>query len=170
MGWVNAVAWSPSGKTLCYCGHDSSFHVVNFDSGTPVIQSIRYNVLPCISVLYTSENCILAAGYDFNPLVFQSSAGTWKYDRMLEVKKEAVATSSNSSVSAARALFQNKASRGQDAGAKTDTLWTSHTNTITGMQNMSAGDGNVTAISSSSLDGSIVVWDLVSNAFGSLNI
>lgn len=29
-GWVHSVAWSPSGSSMAFAGHDSSLHVVNF--------------------------------------------------------------------------------------------------------------------------------------------
>ncbi|CAN0474080.1 unnamed protein product, partial [Phaeothamnion confervicola] len=31
--WVNAVAWSQSGKLLAFAGHDSTVHVVQFGGG-----------------------------------------------------------------------------------------------------------------------------------------
>lgn len=41
-GWVHNVAWSPSGDTLCFLGHDSSCHFVTFGQGEPIQQAIRY--------------------------------------------------------------------------------------------------------------------------------
>ena len=34
-GWPN-VAWTPSGNTLVYGGHDSSIHFATFVGGTPM--------------------------------------------------------------------------------------------------------------------------------------
>lgn len=70
-----------------------------------------------------------------------------------------------------RALFQNKTTRGQDTKAEGDTLWTSHESAITCMQNASiAGqsfpsskyprEGAVTRVSTSALDGAIVLWEM----------
>jgi hypothetical protein len=33
VGWINAVAWSPSGATLAFAGHDSSLVIVTFPPG-----------------------------------------------------------------------------------------------------------------------------------------
>jgi hypothetical protein len=69
-------------------------------------------------------------------------------------------------VSAARELFRNKTSRGQDIKNDTDTLRTVHERAITVLQDATlpgtAKPGKVLRVSSSSLDGRLVVWDLPS--------
>lgn len=71
LGWVNAVAWSPSGYTLCFAGHDSSIHCVNFGAdGSPIEHVVRYKDLPCNSLIFLTERSLLAAGHDFNPMLF----------------------------------------------------------------------------------------------------
>ena len=164
MGWVNAVAWSPSGHTLCYAGHDSSIHFVQFNDGSPVVQTIRFSSLPIQSLLYISERGVLGGGHDFNPLLFGYSDDNnkWEYKRNLEARKAAaVTTAATGSVAAARALFQNKSTRGQDSKNDDDKLWTKHENTITCMQqaDTSPTDG-MTHVSTTSLDGSLVIWEL----------
>lgn len=173
LGWVNAVAWSPSGHTLCYAGQDSSIHFVNFgQDGTPLVQSLRFSQLPCTSLLYTSEFMVVGGGYDFNPLLFQYSdgKGSWEVNRFLEKKKAETTAAATGGVAAARALFQNKSKLGQDSKAATDTLWTSHENTINCIQDASTTAGKVTRISTSGVDGTVVMWDLLDNSFGELSI
>jgi hypothetical protein len=65
------------------------------------------------------------------------------------------------------ALFQNKTARGQDGKADDDELWTSHESAITSIAVV-----NRTSISTSGLDGRIIVWDLPSLniAMGSLGL
>lgn len=64
-------------------------------------------------------------------------------------------------VSAARELFKNKTARGQDNKNDTDTLRTLHERAITLIQDASLkSTGGVTRISTSSLDGKLIVWDL----------
>jgi actin related protein 2/3 complex subunit 1A/1B len=49
LGWVHAVAWSPSGETLAYAGHDSSVHFATFPKGVapgggnaePIVRSVN---------------------------------------------------------------------------------------------------------------------------------
>lgn len=53
------------------------------------------------------------------------------------------------------ALFQNKTTRGQEASSEGDALWTTHEGTVSDMCLHSPGK-----ISTSSLDGKVVLWDL----------
>lgn len=172
LGWVNAVAWSPSGHTLCYAGQDSSIHFVNFaEDGSPLVQSIRFSHLPLASLLYTSERNVMAGGFNFNPLMFDYSdqRGCWEFSRLLEKRKVETAAAATGGVAAARALFQNKAKLGQDSKTEGDTLWTTHENTITCIQDAST-DGSLSRVSTSALDGAVVMWDLLDNNFGALSL
>ncbi len=63
-------------------------------------------------------------------------------------------------MSAARELFKNKTARGQDLKSDSDTLRTVHERPITALQNACSSDTRVTAISTTSLDGKLVVWSL----------
>jgi WD40 repeat protein len=63
-----------------------------------------------------------------------------------------------SGAAAARAMFQNKSSRGLDKGAAGAQKITSlHTRAITGI---SVQSGNKTLVTTASLDGKIILWDL----------
>ena len=65
-----------------------------------------------------------------------------------------------SGVAAARALFQSKASRGQGVTSSTQkTSALQHSRAITGI---SIARGDQTMLTTSSLDGKIVLWDLQS--------
>lgn len=169
LGWVHAVAWSPSGNSLAYAGHDSSLHVADLTTvraGTdPVVRSVRLTQLPLNTLLFLSETALVGSGHDFNPAVFTRSGDSWKF--LCHVDKEAAKASvapAAGGVSAARELFRNKTARGQDLKNDTDTLKTRHERAITTMQIASApsASGGVTSISTTSLDGRLVVWDLPS--------
>jgi hypothetical protein len=60
-----------------------------------------------------------------------------------------------------RALFQNKATRGQETKAEGDTLWTKHESLITNVVKLSGSK-----ISTSALDGRVVVWNLAQADLG----
>ena len=64
-------------------------------------------------------------------------------------------------INTCRALFQNKATRGQESKAEGDTLWTKHESLITNVVKLS---GN--RISTSALDGRVVVWNLAQADLG----
>lgn len=119
LGWVHAVAWSPSGDVLAYTGHDSSVHFADLTTTRadvePVVRTVRLSQLPLCSLLFVAEYALVGAGHDFNPalLTYSSSGqGTWSFFGYIdkeEAKAEATATSG---VSAARELFKNKTARG----------------------------------------------------------
>jgi len=163
MGWVNAVAWTPSGNTLCFAGHDSAIHFVNFAHGPEhaanSVQCIRFAALPLTSLIFVSESHLFAGGYDFNPIVFSFDGNGWQFERYVESPKVQSATTSTG-VAAARALFQNKSTRGQDSKQESDTLWTSHENYIGCLQNAGPSGAELRRLSSSALDGAVVMWDL----------
>jgi actin related protein 2/3 complex subunit 1A/1B len=156
-GWVNAVAWTPSGSTLVYASHDSTIHFASFvaeGGSAPVVQSIRTPELPYCSLLAVSDKAVVAVGHDFNPSVYVRSSslpsGAWESHGKLETKVSAAAGATatggaSEGVAAARALFQNKTSRGQEA-SDTKTLWTQHENTVTGLRASAGGSTGTTKV------------------------
>lgn len=79
-GWVNAVAWSPSGLSLAYAGHDCTLHVATFGSGAgssapPVVRVLPLRGLPLSCLVFLTDRALVGAGYDFEPIVFVA-AGT----------------------------------------------------------------------------------------------
>jgi len=163
LGWVHAVAWSPSGNALAYAGHDSTIHIATSLSATPVVRSVRLQALPMTSLLFVSESVLAAAGHDFTPQLFTAnrSTGDWSYFDVLDKPKALEAAVSTNATSAARELFKSKTTRGQDAKAENDELKSAHESTITCICNAStAGKGHM--ISTSGLDGKLVIWNLPS--------
>lgn len=166
LGWIHAVGWSPSGNTLAFAGHDCSIHfVTDFGcTGDPVIRTLRLQSLPMCSLLFVGENVLVGAGHDFNPTVFTASKGEWSSWGLLD-KPSGDLTAGNTSVSTtvsnARELFVNKTVRGQDSKLETDTLKTVHDRPITVVQDASPQNGDK-KISTSGLDGRIVIWTLSS--------
>lgn len=164
--WVNAVAWAPSGKVLAYASHDSAIHFATFGgSGDPVVQTIKFGDLPLRSLIFVAEKAVVAGGYDYNPVMFSSVGGKWSFKSKLDEKKTAEAVKSTG-VASARALFQNKTSRGQESSKSKDTLWTKHENALDCIMDASKGNSfgdPLTSISTSALDGRLVVWDLMAN-------
>jgi actin related protein 2/3 complex subunit 1A/1B len=73
MGWVNAVAWSPSGSTLAFAGQDCSIHFATFQGGNPVVQTIRFKELPLYKLLFVSDYAIIGAGHDYQPTAYNLS-------------------------------------------------------------------------------------------------
>lgn len=73
-GWVHSVAFSPSGAQLAFCAHDSS---VTIASGSQQLQTILTPLLPFVSLVWTGDAAIVAAGHDCAPYLFQFNGRSW---------------------------------------------------------------------------------------------
>lgn len=182
-GWVHAVGFSPSGDALAFAsksiecaiivflsmfllGHDSSINIV-YPNG-PTIYNIRQQTLPCVTLTWTAEDTIVAAGHDCQPAVYSGSAAGWSLVGTLD---DASGTSKAGSAraggvgrlnSAAFNTFRNADTRGHTTETTTNTeLLTIHQNTITSVRPYERGsDGVVTRVSTSGVDGKLVVWNV----------
>ncbi|KAL9939465.1 hypothetical protein V8E36_001282 [Tilletia maclaganii] len=87
-GWVHGVAFSPSGDVLAYVGHDSSLTIVypsGADSPPHAIYSIRSPTLPHVSLTFTSETSLVAAGHDCQPVLFEGDVQSgWRLTKTLD--------------------------------------------------------------------------------------
>jgi actin related protein 2/3 complex subunit 1A/1B len=174
------VLYNTDSKSL---GHDSSVSIVY--PGGPTIQTIKINSLPFISLAWTAENAIVVAGHDCEPIVFSGSGpGNWAAVGSLDDpgagKSAGGATARQGAVgrlnSAAFNTFRNASERGQQSlglpgagqGSGDTELMTVHQNTITSVRPYKGGPGAVSHVSTSGVDGKLVVWDVsnVSQASG----
>ncbi|KAJ7026287.1 actin-related protein ARPC3 [Mycena alexandri] len=169
-GWVHAVGFSPSGDALAFASHDSSISIVY--PGGPTIYNIRISSLPFVTLTWTAEDTIVAAGHDCQPVVFSGSEAGWQGVGSLDDSTSGKAAGGArsgfggaSSVgrlnSAAFSTFRDADTRGQSgAGATTDTkVLTVHQNTITSVRPYEYRGGRVTKVSTSGVDGNLVIWD-----------
>jgi actin related protein 2/3 complex subunit 1A/1B len=72
-GWVHACAFSPSGNALAFACHDSSVTVVYPsapDQPPRAMVSISTRLLPFMSLLWNTENELIAAGHVRLPFPF----------------------------------------------------------------------------------------------------
>lgn len=155
-------------------GHDSSISIVY--PGGPVVFNIRISSLPFVTLTWTSEDSIVAAGHDCQPVVFSGSESGWQGIGSLDdtsapksVGGPRSGFGGSSSVgrlnSTAFNTFRDADSRGQSAMAAasspTDSkLPTVHQNTITLVRPYEVRGGKVTKVSTSGVDGNLVIWDV----------
>jgi len=174
-GWVHAVGFSPSGDVLAFAGHDSSITIVY--PGGPAVHCIRINTLPYVTLTWTAEDTIVAAGHDCQPIVFSGSEGGWAAVGSLDdtTTGGAKAGAARSGPvgrlnSAAFNTFRNADSRGHNADTAGDTeLLTVHQNTITSVRPYEyKSDGTVARVSTSGVDGKLVVWNVSAVSAGGL--
>lgn len=184
-GWVHGIAFSLSGDALAFASHDSSITVV-YPSGPDLppqaIYSVRVPSLPFLSLTWLSESSLVAAGHDYEPIVFAGNARSgWA---MLKSLDNPSARSGSRSVSRSGLMgneafnrFKAADSRGisstpaiggdgvaigasniAKAGGERNTA---HQNTITLVRPFEGqGTGEITKISTSGLDGRVIVWNV----------
>ncbi|KAF9068309.1 WD40-repeat-containing domain protein [Rhodocollybia butyracea] len=164
-GWVHGVAFSPSGDVLAFVSHDSSISIAY--PGGPV-HNIRMPTLPLVTLTWTTEDSIVAAGHDCQPLVFSGSDAGWQEIGTLDdgshaASKTGPGLTGRLNKSGAFGAFQNADSRGQSSITSTDTkLLTIHQNTITSIRPYQGAPGQVTQVSTTAVDGKLVIWDTAS--------
>ncbi|PCH37732.1 WD40 repeat-like protein [Wolfiporia cocos MD-104 SS10] len=172
-GWVHAVGFSPSGDALAFASHDSCITVVY--PGGPAAFTIKLTSLPLLTLTWTTENSLVAAGHDCQPIVFSGSEGGWELTGSLDDPhsnkssggSRPGAPAAGRLNSAAFNTFRNADSRGISSGpgsaaapATESELFTVHQNTITSVRLYAGVPGNVTQVSTSGADGKLVVWDV----------
>ncbi|KAH9950283.1 actin-like protein ARPC3 [Amylocystis lapponica] len=176
-GWVHTVGFSPSGDVLAFASHDSSITIVY--PGGPAVYTIKMPMLPLLALTWTTENSLVAAGHDCQPLVFSGSEAGWELAGSLDDANANKASGGarsgfgNASPvgrlnSAAFNTFRNADSRGirgasdsPTAASSTESeLFTVHQNTITSVRPYDGVPGNVARVSTSGVDGKLVVWDV----------
>ncbi|KAF2434963.1 structural constituent of cytoskeleton [Tothia fuscella] len=158
-GWVHDVAFSPSGDALAFVGHDSSVTVVypaGPDEAPRAVVSVTTQSLPFMSLIWSSEREIIAAGYDCEAYKLHGDESGWALAGSVESKgRPGMADRSEES---ALNMFKQMDLKGK---AKDDTkLNTVHQNTINTIRVYAGGAGGVTKFSSSGVDGRVVIWNL----------
>ncbi|KAK8180149.1 WD40-repeat-containing domain protein [Phyllosticta capitalensis] len=162
-GWVHGVAFSPSGNALAFAAHDSSVTVVYPsapDAPPRAVLSVTTQLLPFNGLIWTSEQEIVAAGYDCEPYRFQGNEGGWALAGALESKAAQPARlgggGEDGGEENARQLFKQMDLKGK---VKDDTkLLTTHQNGINTVRVFQEAGGRVSNFSTGGVDGRIVVW------------
>ncbi|EON65761.1 hypothetical protein W97_05000 [Coniosporium apollinis CBS 100218] len=158
-GWVHDVAFSPSGDALAFASHDSSVTVVypaGPDQAPRAVVSVSTQLLPFVSLIWSSESEIIAAGYDCEAYRLQGSEQGWAIAGSIEsagrpgLKDQREESALN--------MFRQMDLKGK---SRDDTqLKTVHQNTISTVRSYAEGGDGVRQFSSNGVDGRVVVWTL----------
>ncbi|EME39288.1 hypothetical protein DOTSEDRAFT_47864 [Dothistroma septosporum NZE10] len=162
-GWVHSVAFSPSGDALAFTAHDSSITVVYPsapEQPPQAVISISTQLLPFADLLWISESEIVCAGYDCEVYKFGGSVSGWQLTGSLEAGAKAGAGVAKEE--SALNMFRSMDLKGRSGGTVDDTkLRTVHQNSINTVRPYNGGGtGQVSQISTSGVDGRVVVWKL----------
>ncbi|CAF0723929.1 unnamed protein product [Brachionus calyciflorus] len=166
-GWVYSCAFSFDGNILAFVAHDSTVYMVDSSRNPQELLSLRTPFLPFLTMRFISNTSFIAAGHDCFPVVFGLSGNKISILEKLEVSP----TKQTSSVATAKDIFGNRERLNMDQ-ASNNTLNSIHQNSIKDINIYKGDDNKVSQISTSSLDGNIVVWDLnaLERQFGNLRI
>lgn len=133
------------------------------------------STLPLVTLVWASEDSVVAAGHDCQPYVFSGNEGGWKLIGSLDdtsAPKSTLTPSRFSSGgpgrlnSAAFNTFKNADSRGiSRIGSTGNTqeeseLLTVHQNTITSVRPYEGQSGAVTRVSTTGVDGKLTIWNV----------
>lgn len=173
---------------LTCAAHDSTISIVY--PGGPAVITIRSMTLPYVSLTWTSEDALVAVGHDCQPVLFSGSTEGWKPIGSLDDAKSGgpltpVSTGSSSGGrfgggsgigrlnNEAFNRFRNADTLGKsggtpgspvaggDASGGDTELMTVHQNTITSVRPYElSGNGNVAKVSTSGVDGKLVIWNV----------
>ena len=145
--------------------------------GGPAIYHIKMTTLPLLTLTWTSDESLIAAGHDCQPFVFSGNQSGWQLVGTLDdpnANKSSGRSGFGGSPSPVGRLqssafntFRNADTRGISnvpgspitSGSQESELFTIHQNTITSVRAYDGAPGAVTRVSTSGVDGKLVIWD-----------
>eukprot|EP00271_Cylindrocystis_brebissonii_P022945 TRINITY_DN9090_c0_g1_i1.p1 TRINITY_DN9090_c0_g1~~TRINITY_DN9090_c0_g1_i1.p1 ORF type:complete len:403 (-),score=47.19 TRINITY_DN9090_c0_g1_i1:1032-2240(-) len=171
-GWAVAARWSPSGDSLAFAGHDSTLHVLsnlgNASEDLVAPQIVYLRDLPFLDLTFFSETLLLGVGFDCTPMLFSrdKESGLWSLLRSLESKGGVGANASkdigggtvNRQFLDARGKFEELPSRGGGPLESALSRHRHHRAPISCVAVLASTTADVIRVSTSGLDGRIVVW------------
>jgi len=164
-GWIQGIAFSPSGNRLCFVGHDSTVTIAEAPKepgGEITTCVIKLKLLPMCDCMFLDESKVVVAGFDCAPyLVALKGPNQWELVKSLDDKKASAAAAPPKATAtrAAFTMFQDKATKGTtDSSALKTTVETKHQNTITCIRAYTSTPTGVTEFTTSGLDGAIYFW------------
>uniref|UniRef100_A0A182P8B0 Actin-related protein 2/3 complex subunit n=1 Tax=Anopheles epiroticus TaxID=199890 RepID=A0A182P8B0_9DIPT len=153
-GWVHSVSFSADGNRICWVGHDSAINIGMANGGNVTIKQ-KTEYLPFLCCEWISPHSILVAGHSCVPLIYTVGDGG---KIVLAAKLDQSTKKEQSGISAMR-IFQSLDRNLRTENSDTN-LESIHQNAITCVCLYSGEKGNVQRVSTSGLDGQLVIWDL----------
>ncbi|KAF7632532.1 hypothetical protein Mgra_00008047 [Meloidogyne graminicola] len=104
-GWVNDVAFSPSGCRLAWVSHNSSIYIFDSTQQQQLPNIHKTPFLPFTTIKWINESEILTAGFDCSPILYNFDGSSIKFICKLDVPPENKNNDVN--VNSAFAMFRN---------------------------------------------------------------
>jgi actin related protein 2/3 complex, subunit 1A/1B len=152
-GWIHSVSFSSDGNKICWVGHDSAINIVDITIG-PNVFKLRTEFLPFLSCIWISPTAFVCAGHSNIPLIYSFDGSNIIFNGKLDESQKREA----SGISAMR-HFQSldRNSRLENSDTHLDCI---HQNAISWVAIYAGDKGKAQKISTSGLDGQLVLWNL----------
>ncbi|CAH0545970.1 unnamed protein product [Brassicogethes aeneus] len=153
-GWVQSVTFSPDGNKLCWVSHDSTINLADATKGNAV-HKLRTKYLPFLSCSFISNKSIVAAGHSCVPILYCINSNGELVDSGRLDTSQKKDTGGLSAMKMFHSL--DKQARLETNDTNLDSI---HQNAITCVCIHTGNKAKATKISTSGLDGQLVIWDL----------
>lgn len=160
-GWINSVRFSSDGNKICWVGHDSCISVADSNNANVVIRC-KTEFLPFLACEWILPTTIVAAGHSCVPLVYSLHNDKLQLVNKLD-KSQRKETGGISAMRIFQSLDRNL--RTENSDTFVDSI---HQNAITCIRLYTGDKSNATRISTSGVDGQLVIWDIDSNLNNSM--
>ncbi|XP_041086062.1 actin-related protein 2/3 complex subunit 1A-like [Polyodon spathula] len=152
-GWVHSVSFSVSGNRLAWVSHDSTVSVVDAPKSM-MVSHLKTEYLPLLSVIFISENSVVAAGHDCCPMLYNyDDRGTLTFISKLDIPKQSIQRNIS-----AMERFRNMDKRAttEDRNSNLETL---HQNSITQVSIYEGDKRDCWKFCTTGIDGAMTIWD-----------
>lgn len=151
-GWINCLAFSPSGNLLAAAAHDSTVKFASVGNNPVALgeeKLLKLKGLPLNSMEFIDDSTLIGGGHDMVPIKLTAAGGGWECMGSLDVVKE---KKELSGAAAVRAKMQQQADHG---GKEAHHHKTTHENRITSVRVKKGSEDFTTA----GMDGRICFWN-----------
>jgi len=159
-GWVNNVSFSADGNKICWVGHDSSINIGDANAGGAggAMFKLKTEFLPFLCCEWISATSVVVAGHGCVPLIYTVDQNNKIF---LSGKLDQSQKKENSNISAMRHFKSlDRNSRAENADTSLESI---HQNAIACICLYEGTNREAKKISTSGLDGQLVIWDLSAN-------
>jgi actin related protein 2/3 complex subunit 1A/1B len=152
-GWIHSVSFSADGNRICWVGHDSAINMVDVTTGMNVVK-VKSEYLPFLSCTWISPTAVVVAGHSCIPLIYSFDGTNIIFNGKLDESQKREA----GGISAMRHFINlDRNSRMENTDTTLDCI---HQNAISYITIYAGDKGRATKLSSSGLDGQLVIWNL----------
>lgn len=164
--WIYDVKWNSNAEKLAYVAHDGSMGVMDHTDAVSYIENPEG--LPFRTLLWIDAYSILCGGYSCHPVLFVNNGSHWAFCKHLDTSagSNTVSTTPGSASEdeedTSFGISALKKFKQLDLKGKitTEQGTSTHENTITQFSAYHETNGRISLVSSSGLDGKIVIYRL----------